>query len=372
MATDAGAGLAGVIAGRTAIATVGKEGKGLTYRGYSIHDLAENSTFEEVAYLLIYGRLPKQAELDPYKAKLRAMRGLPPQLKTVLELVPRSTHPMDVMRTGCSMLGTLEPEGPGHDQIAVANRLTACFTAMLLYWQQFHEHGRRLDTETDDDSTAGHFLHLLHGKKPDELHRRAIDVSLILYAEHEFNASTFTARTIVSTLPDFYSAVTGAIGALRGPLHGGANEAAMELIERFHSADEAEKALIEMLAAKKLIMGFGHRVYKVSDPRSDIIKAWSKNLAKAHDDTRLFSVSERIEQVMRREKKMFPNLDFYSASAYHFCGIPTPMFTPLFVISRITGWAAHILEQRADNRLIRPNADYVGSDPRPLVPIEKR
>ena len=372
MATEPGAGLAGIIAGHTAIATVGKEGKGLTYRGYSIHDLAEHSTFEEVAYLLIYGRLPKQAELDEYKVKLRAMRGLPAPLKTVLELIPRSTHPMDVMRTGCSMLGTLEPEGPGHDQVAVANRLTACFSAMLLYWHQFHADGHRIDTETDDDSTAGHFLHLLHGKKPDELHRRAIDVSLILYAEHEFNASTFTARTIVSTLPDFYSAVTGGIGALRGPLHGGANEAAMELIEQFANADEAEKGLIEMLAAKKLIMGFGHRVYKVSDPRSDVIKAWSKNLSKAQDDRRLYPVSERLEQVMRREKKMFPNLDFYSATAYHFCGIPTAMFTPLFVVSRITGWAAHIIEQRADNRLIRPNADYIGPDPRPFTPIEKR
>ena len=372
MATEPGAGLAGVIAGHTAIATVGKEGKGLTYRGYSIHDLAEHSSFEEVAYLLIYGRLPRHAELDEYKSKLRAMRGLPQPLKTVLELIPRSTHPMDVMRTACSMLGTLEPEGAGHDQVAVANRLTACFSAMLFYWHHFHENGRRIDTETDDDSTAGHMLHLLHGKKPDELHRRAIDVSLILYAEHEFNASTFTARTIISTQPDFYSAVTGAIGALRGPLHGGANEAAMELIEKFATPDQAEKGLMEMLAAKKLIMGFGHRVYKVSDPRSDVIKAWARKLGAAVDDRHLFPVSERIEQVMRREKKMFPNLDFYSASAYHFCGVPTAMFTPLFVISRITGWAAHIIEQRADNRLIRPNADYIGPDPRPYLPIDKR
>jgi len=372
MAMELGAGLAGIIAGHTAIATVGKEGKGLTYRGYSIHDLAEHSTFEEVAYLLIHGRLPKQAELDEYKSRLRGLRGLPAPLKTVLELIPRSVHPMDVLRTGCSMLGTLEPEGAGHDQIAVANRLTGCFSAMLLYWHQFHAQGKRIDTETDDDSTAGHFLHLLHGKKPEELHRRAIDVSLILYAEHEFNASTFTARTIISTLPDFYSAVVGGIGALRGPLHGGANEAAMELIENFSNPDEAEKGLLEMLAAKKLIMGFGHRVYKVSDPRSDVIKAWSRKLAQGRADERLFPVSERLEQVMRREKKMFPNLDFYSASAYHFCGIPTPMFTPLFVISRITGWAAHIIEQRADNRLIRPNADYTGPDPRPFVPMGKR
>src|SRR5919197_1860455 len=372
MATDKTAGLAGVIAGNTSIATVGKEGKGLTYRGYSIYDLAEQATFEEVAYLLIYGRLPSQSELSQYNKTLSAMRGLPAGLRTVLEQIPRSAHPMDVMRTGCSMLGTLEPEDPGRDQIAVANRLTACFSPMLLYWYHFSTTGKRIETETDDDSSAGHFLHLLHGKKSDELHRRAVDVSLILYAEHEFNASTFTARTIISTLPDFYSAVTGAIGALRGRLHGGANEAAMELIERFNTPDEAEKGVLDLIAAKKLIMGFGHRVYKISDPRSDVVKAWAKKLAAAQDDTRLYPVSERIEQVMRREKKLFPNLDFYSATAYHFCGIPTPMFTPLFVVSRITGWSAHIIEQRGDNRLIRPSADYVGPDTRPFVPISQR
>src|SRR5262245_43416324 len=371
MATKTG-GLEGVIAGNTAIATVGKEGKGLTYRGYSIYDLAEHSSFEEVAYLLIYGRLPKQDELDDYKTRLRNLRGLPAALKTVLEQIPSSAHPMDVMRSGCSMLGTLEPEGPGRTQIAVANRLIACFSSMLLYWHHFANGGGRIETATDDDDAAGHFLHLLHGKKPDDLHRRAIDVSLILYAEHEYNASTFTTRIITSTLPDFYSAVTGGSGALRGPPHGGANEAAMELIEQFATPDEAETGLLAMLAAKKLIMGFGHRVYKISDPRSDVIKAWSKKLAEAHRDERLYPVSERIEQVMRRERKLFPNLDFYSASAYHFCGIPTVMFTPLFVVSRITGWAAHIIEQRADNRLIRPNADYIGPEPRPYVPVANR
>ena len=372
MAKDKSGGLEGIIAGRTGIATVEKEGTGLSYRGYSIYDLAEHATFEEIAYLLIYGTLPTQSALSNYKKSLAGLRGLPGPLRTVLEQIPASAHPMDVMRTGCSMLGTLEPEGAGRDQIAIANRLTACFSSILFYWYHFASSGRRIEVSTDDDGCAGHFLHLLHGTKPDDLHRRAIDVSLILYAEHEFNASTFTARTITSTLPDFYSAVTGAIGALRGPLHGGANEAAMELIDRFATPDEAEKGILDLIAAKKLVMGFGHRVYKICDPRSDVIKAWAKRLADTCGDRRLYPVSERIEQVMRREKKLFPNLDFYSASAYHFCGIPTPMFTPLFVVARITGWAAHIIEQRADNRLIRPNADYVGPDSRSFVPISQR
>lgn len=372
MAQDSHAGLAGIVAGRTAIATVGKEGKGLTYRGYSINELAEQSTFEEVAYLLTRGHLPTQEALKIYRQTLGELRGLPQPLKHVLEQIPASAHPMDVLRTGCSMLGTLEPEAPGRDQAAIADRLTACLGSMLLYWHHFAASGTRIETATDDDGAAGHFLHLLHRKKPDPLQRRAVDVSLILYAEHEFNASTFTARTIASTLSDFYSAVTGAIGALRGPLHGGANEAAMELIEGFRTADEAARGVLELIAAKKLIMGFGHRVYKRSDPRTAIVKAWAKRLGEARGDQRIYPISERIEHVMWREKQLFPNLDFYSASAYHFCDIPTSMFTPLFVLARITGWSAHIMEQRADNRLIRPTAEYIGPDPRPFVPIAER
>ena len=365
-------GLAGVVAGETAIATVGKEGVGLTYRGYSIHDLAEHTTFEETAHLLIHGKLPTQTELDNYKKKLMELRGLPDELKIVLEQVPGDAHPMDVMRTGCSVLGTMENENNESDSLHIADRLTACFGSMLLYWHHFHTNGKRIDVETNDATTAGHFLHLLHGKQPDELQRRAVDVSLILYAEHEFNASTFAARVATSTLSDFYSAIVAATGTLRGPLHGGANEAAMELIAQFQTPDEAEVAILDMLEQRQLIMGFGHRVYKISDPRSDIIKGWSQKLAEASEDRLLYDISERIEQVMWREKKLFPNLDFYSASAYHLCGIPTPMFTPIFVMSRVTGWAAHVIEQRNDNRLIRPRAEYIGPDPKPLVPMKER
>lgn len=362
MSTKKAGGLAGVSAGETAICTVGKAGAGLNYRGYGIDDLAAQASFEEVAYLLFYGDLPNEAQLAEYKIKLKSLRNLPESLKTVLKQIPKHAHPMDVLRTGCSALGTIEPETSDSDAREILNRLLACFPAMMAYWYHFQFNGKEINLETDEDSLAGHFMHLLHGAAPDELFRRSVDVSLILYAEHEFNASTFAARVTTATLSDVYSAVTSAIGTLRGPLHGGANEAAMALIEKFTSPEAATKGLQEMLIRKEKIMGFGHRVYTTSDPRSDIIKAWSKKLAEATGDTVLYPVSEAIEKVMWDEKKLFPNLDFYSASAYHFCGIPTDMFTPVFVFSRITGWGAHILEQRANNRLIRPSADYTGPD----------
>jgi 2-methylcitrate synthase len=365
-------GLAGVSAGTTAICTVGKEGAGLTYRGYDIYDLAEYARFEEVAYLLHYGRLPTQAELDAYVARLKAFRTLPAELKSALETVPGDAHPMDVLRTGCSLLGNLEPERDFDQQLEVADRLLAAFPSMLMYWWHFHANGRRIETVTEDDSIAGHFLHLLHGQPPAEFHRRVLDVSLILYAEHEFNASTFAARVIAATLSDFHSAITGAIGALRGPLHGGANEAAMELIQRFPSAAAAEQGVRQMLASKEKIMGFGHRVYTTSDPRNKVIKAFSQQLSSECGDRVIFPVSEAIEKVMWEEKKLFPNADFYSASAYHFMGVPTALFTPIFVCSRTTGWAAHVMEQRADNRLIRPAADYVGPGLQTWMPIGQR
>ena len=367
-----GAGLRGQVAGQTALCTVGKEGAGLTYRGYPIELLAEKARFEEVAYLLLRGKLPNQAELDGYVAKLKGLRALPQPLKTVLENIPRSAHPMDVMRTGCSMLGNLETEldfAEAHDRI---DRMLALFPSIICYWYRFSHDGIRIDTVTDDDSIAGHFLHLLHGKKPSATHQRVLDVSLILYAEHEFNASTFTARVCASTLSDIHSCVTGAIGSLRGPLHGGANEAAMEMIERFSSADEATREIQRMLVAKEKIMGFGHAIHREFDPRNPILKAWAKRLADEVGDSRLYPVSEAIEKVMWDEKKLFPNADFYHASAYHFMGIPTKLFTPLFVMSRVSGWCAHVLEQRSNNRIIRPSAEYTGPDSAQWVDIAQR
>lgn len=365
-------GLAGVSAGETAICTVGKEGAGLTYRGYDIYDLAENARFEEVAYLLHYGRLPTQDELDAYVERLKGLRGLPDALKKALEAIPADAHPMDVLRSGCSLLGNFEPETDAGAEVDVADRLLAAFPSILLYWWRFHQDGTRIDTVTDDDSVAGHFLHLLHDEAPSDFHRRVLDVSLILYAEHEFNASTFTARVIAATLSDFHSAITGAIGALRGPLHGGANEAAMALIERFDSAEAADKGVRQMLADKEKIMGFGHRVYTTSDPRNKVIKAFAEQLARERGDTVIYPVSEAIEKVMWEEKKLFPNADFYSAGAYHFMGIPTPLFTPIFVCSRTTGWSAHVMEQRANNRLIRPAAEYTGPGLKAWKPIDER
>jgi len=373
MSTDKKAGgLAGVSAGETAICTVGKEGAGLTYRGYDIYDLAENARFEEVAYLLHYGDLPTQDQLDAYVQRLKGLRALPDALKQALETIPSDTHPMDVLRSGCSLLGNFEPEDDFKAHVDVADRLLAVFPSILLYWWRFHQDGTRIDTVTDDDSVAGHFLHLLHDEAPSDFHRRVLDVSLILYAEHEFNASTFTARVIAATLSDFHSAITGAIGALRGPLHGGANEAAMALVERFDSAEAADKGVRQMLADKEKIMGFGHRVYTTFDPRNKVIKAFAQQLARERGDTVIYPVSEAIEKVMWEEKKLFPNADFYSASAYHFMGIPTPLFTPIFVCSRTTGWAAHVMEQRANNRLIRPAAEYTGPGLKTWKPIEER
>ena len=365
-------GLEGIIVGDTAICTVGKEGVGLTYRGYDIHDLAKHSCFEEVAYLLIYGELPSQLELKSYQKKLITLRELPESLRLVLETIPGTAHPMDVLRTGCSNLGVLEPESKEMDSYQIADRLIATVPGMLLYWHHFHKNNKKISTKTDGENTAAHFLHLLHGKKPDKEHARAVDVSLILYAEHEFNASTFAARVATSTESDFYSAIVSGIGTLRGPLHGGANEAAMELIQRFKTPNDAEAGVKKLLAEKAKIMGFGHRVYKASDPRSDIIKEWSKKLSKHAKDGYLYGISEIIEKLLMDEKKLFPNLDFYSATTYHFCGIPTPMFTPIFVMSRLSGWSAHILEQRKNNRLIRPEATYIGPEARSYIPLSQR
>ncbi len=367
-----GAGLRGQVAGQTALCTVGKSGAGLTYRGYEIADLAEHAQFEEIAYLLLRGKLPNRQELDAYKKKLHSLRGLPAALKTVLEQIPKDAHPMDVMRTGCSMLGNLETEADFSEQDDKIDRMLAVFPSIITYWYRFAHEGVRIETESDVDSIGGHFLELLHGKKPSELHEKVMNVSLILYAEHEFNASTFNARVCASTLSDIHSCVTGAIGTLRGPLHGGANEAAMELIQKFQTPDEAEAGLLGMLERKEKIMGFGHAIYKDNDPRNAIIKQWSKKLADEVGDTVLYPVSERCEAVMWREKKLFCNADFFHASAYHFMGIPTELFTPIFVMSRVSGWTAHVKEQRENNRIIRPSADYTGPADAKWVPIDER
>ncbi|MDB2646269.1 2-methylcitrate synthase [Pseudomonadales bacterium] len=367
-----GAGLRGQSAGTTELCTVGLSGTGLTYRGYDISDLADNATFEEVAYLMFHGELPNQAQLDGYRAVLKGNRVLPQALLEVLERIPASAHPMDVLRTGCSMLGNLEPEDGFENQQRAADRLLGALPGIINYWYRFSHEGVRIETDTDAESLAGHFLQTLTGEKPSELHERIMDISLILYAEHEFNASTFTARVCASTLSDMHSCVTGAIGSLRGPLHGGANEAAMELIEKFSTAEEATAGILGMLERKDKIMGFGHAIYRTSDPRNVIIKKWAEKLAAEVGDTVLYPVSCAVEKVMWDEKELFANADFFHASTYNFMGIPTKLFTPIFVCSRVSGWAAHVMEQRENNRIIRPSADYIGPEPRVLTPIAQR
>ncbi|EGA67601.1 2-methylcitrate synthase [Vibrio brasiliensis] len=368
-----GAGLRGQSAGSTALCTVGKTGTGLTYRGYDITDLANNAQFEEVAHLLLRGHLPTQAELDEYKTRLISLRGLPAELKQALELIPASAHPMDVMRTGCSVLGNLEQEMSFDQQVDATERMLALFPAIICYWYRFSHDGVRIDTEDQSETCiGGYFLKMLTDKAPTDMHKKVMHCSLILYAEHEFNASTFAARVCASTLSDLHSCITAAIGTLRGPLHGGANEAAMEMIENWQTPEEAEANIMQMLANKDKIMGFGHAIYRESDPRNALIKRWSEELSNAVGDTHLYAVSERVESVMKREKGLFCNADFFHASAYHFMDIPTKLFTPIFVMSRLTGWAAHVYEQRANNRIIRPSADYTGPDHQDWVPIENR
>ena len=367
-----GAGLRGQVAGQTSLCTVGKTGSGLTYRGHDISILAEKAKFEEVAYLLLYGELPNQEQLDNFVSKIISLRNLPQELKDTLEKIPTATHPMDVLRTGCSMLGNLEPETSFDQQFDTAVRLLAALPSIICYWYCFSHQGKRISTSVDNPSIGGHFLEMLLGEKPNQLASQVMNVSLILYAEHEFNASTFTARVCASTLSDMYSCVTGAIGSLRGNLHGGANEAAMEMIQDWQSPDEAEQEILKMLDQKKKIMGFGHAIYEKSDPRNAIIKKWAEKLAEATGDNILYPVSLRCEEVMWREKQLFCNADFFHASAYHLMDIPTKLFTPIFVMSRITGWTAHIIEQRANNRIIRPSAEYTGPSESEWLDINSR